>query len=251
MASQMNPAPPRNRSSRNRVLVIVIVIVLLIGAAIVGAELYARHSVVNCMTEQFESDLGSQVDIGLSAKPVLLQAIDKQVPHVTIESEGDRFGPAIGMQVNARANDIDISGSDTSAATIGNSTADVAWSTNGILETIQAQPFGALVTSVKADETDGTLSFGVGPAGLAELVVRPTLGNGDVDVQTVSAEVLGFGIPTDLVDGVVQILSAGLQIYPLGMTPNAVHVDDTGITMSLAGGSYELPPANDSQGCGI
>ncbi len=232
-------------------LVIVIVLVLVLGVAVVGAELYARHSVVNCMTEQFEADLGSQVDIGLSAKPVLLQAIDKQVPHVTIDSEGDTFGQAIGMQVHARANDIDISGTDTSAATIGNSTADVSWSANGILETIQAQPFGELVTSVKADETDGTLSFSVGPGGLAQLVVRPTLGNGDVDVQTVSAEVLGFGIPTDLVDGVVQIISAGLQIYPLGMTPNAVHVDDTGISMSLAGGTYELPPTNGDQSCGI
>src|SRR6187401_2056980 len=74
MVSQMNAAPPPTRSRRNRVLAIAVIIVVVLGAAIVGAELYARHSVVNCMTDQIEADLGSQVDIGLSAKPVLLQA---------------------------------------------------------------------------------------------------------------------------------------------------------------------------------
>src|SRR6476646_6209128 len=103
----MNAAPPPTRPHRNRVLVIVVVLAVVLAAALVGAELYARHSVVNCMTEQFEADLGSQVDIGLSAKPVLLQAIDKQVPYVQIDSADTSFGPAVDMQVHVRANDID------------------------------------------------------------------------------------------------------------------------------------------------
>jgi hypothetical protein len=155
------------------------------------------------------------------------------------------------MQVHVRANDIDINGSDTSAATIGDSTADITWSADGILATVQAQTFGGLISSVESSEADGTLTFAVGPAGLAQLVVRPVVGSGEVDVQTVSAEVLGFGIPTDLVDGVVQIISAGLQIYPLGMTPQSLDVDDTGITMSLAGGRYEVPPVTESAHCGF
>ncbi|MCX5041815.1 DUF2993 domain-containing protein [Aldersonia sp. NBC_00410] len=252
MVTQMNAPAPAPKSRRNRVLAIVIVVVVLLAAGLVGAELYARHTVVNCLTEQFEADLGSQVDIGLSAKPVLLQAIDKQVPHVTIDSADSSFGPAQDMQVHARANDIDITGTDTSAASIGNSSADIAWSADGILRTVQAQTFGGLISSVQSSAADGTLTFDVGPAGLAQLVVRPVVGNGMVDVETVSAEVLGLGIPTDLVDGVVQIISTSLQNYPLGMTPQSLVVDDTGITMSLAGGAYDVPQAtDDSARCGV
>lgn len=67
-----NPRP------RNRVLIILLVVIAVLVAALVGGELYVRNQVKTCMADQFQSELGSQVDVGLSWKPVLLQAVDKR-----------------------------------------------------------------------------------------------------------------------------------------------------------------------------
>ncbi|HEY5858513.1 MAG TPA: DUF2993 domain-containing protein [Aldersonia sp.] len=236
------------RPKRRRLTVIVGVVVLLLVAALVAAEFYVRNDVKDCLSSQFSQEIGSQVDIGLSAKPVLWQALDKQVPYVEIESADSTFGEAQDMTVRARANDIDIS--DEDAVTIGSSTADVTWTTTGILATVQAQTFGGLVTKVTSSAADGTLTFAIGPEGLAQLVVRPVIDAGLVRVETVNAQVLGFGIPTDLVNGIVEVVANGLQNYPLGMSPQTVTVTDTGIEMSLAGGAYQLPPSSQAQAAG-
>ncbi|MBD0324495.1 MAG: DUF2993 domain-containing protein [Aldersonia sp.] len=235
-------------------MIVVLVVVVALAAVLVGAELYYRQSVKSCLAEQLEAELGTQVDVGLSPKPVLLQAIDKRVPYLTVDSADSSFGPAQDMQVHVRANDIDLDGAEQGAASIGSSTADIAWSDVGILATVQEQSFGGLVSGVSTSATDGTLTFDVGPAGLAQLVVRPMILAESVDVETVSAEVLGFGIPTDLVDGIVETVGRSLQTYPLGMTPQSLDVHDNGITMSLAGGAYQLPAGeqtSSSGGCGI
>ena len=154
---------------RNRTLLIVLIVIAALVAVLISAELYVRHNVKQCMAQQLESELGSQVDVGSSWKPVLLQAIDKNVPYITVTSDDSSFGPAKDMHVTAKVNDIELT--DKGGGTIGSSTADVDWSTAGILATIQAQPFGQLVSGVTADPTAGTLSFQV--IGLAELTVRP------------------------------------------------------------------------------
>ena len=233
------------RPKRRRLKVIVGVVVLLLVATLVAAEMYVRNNVEDCLSAQFSQDIGSQVDVGLSAKPVLWQAIDNQVPYVEIESADSTFGDAKDMTVRARANDIDIS--DEDAITLGSSTADITWSTSGILATVQAQTFGGLVTKVTSSAADGTLTFTIGPEGLAHVVVRPVIDAGLVNVETVNAEVFGFGLPTDLVDGIVKVVGDSLQNYPLGMSPQTISVTDTGIEMSLSGGAFQLPPSSQAQ----
>ncbi|MER2225043.1 MAG: DUF2993 domain-containing protein, partial [Rhodococcus sp. (in: high G+C Gram-positive bacteria)] len=157
-----NPRP------RNRVLIILLVVIAVLVAALVGGELYVRNQVKTCMADQFQSELGSQVDVGLSWKPVLLQAVDKKVPYISIDSDDSSFGPATGMQVHAKVNDINLQPSAGNSGTIGSSSADVTWSTAGILATLQEQTFGGLVSGVTADSSAGTLAFDVGPVGLAK-----------------------------------------------------------------------------------
>ncbi|QTJ65575.1 DUF2993 domain-containing protein [Rhodococcus sp. ZPP] len=242
MAARTNSA-----SRSNRVLVISLIVIAALVAVLVGGELYVRHSVKSCMADQFESQLGSKVDVGLSWKPVLLQSLDKNVPYITIDSDDTKFGPAVGMQVNAQINDIRIEDTPESSGTIGSSDAHIHWSTEGILATLQQQAFGSLVSAVKADADAGTLTFSVGPAGLAELTVRPEAAGGTVQVKTVNAEILGFGLPTDLVDGIVQTLTSSLQTYPLGMQPTSLEVTDDAIEITLEGGAYTMPAAGTQQ----
>ena len=109
---------------------------------------------------------------------------------------------------------------------------------------MQEQTFGGLVSGVTADSSAATLAFDVGPVGLAKLTVKPTVTNGVVDVQTVGAEILGLGLPTDLVDGIVQTLTDSLQTYPLDMKPTKLTVTDDAIQISLEGGAYAMPVAD-------
>lgn len=250
-APQMPTAP---KPKRRKTLVISLFVVAALVVAVIGGELFVRQRATSCMESQFQSQLGSQVDVGLSWKPVLLQMAGKSIPYVTIDSSGATFGPALGMQVHARANDIEVKDSPDSSGTIGSSTADVTWKTDGILATIQSQTLGNMVTSVTPDPAAGTLEFAVGPAGLADLTVRPTVQDGQVKVETVGAEILGLGLPTALVDGIVQTLTDSLQQYPLGMAPTSLTVTDDAIEMHLEGGQYVMPPQDPNapqSGCSL
>ncbi|RVW01404.1 LmeA family phospholipid-binding protein [Rhodococcus xishaensis] len=245
--------PSAPRPKRRKALVISLIVVAALVVSLVGVELFFRNRATSCMESQFRSELGSDVSVGLSWKPVLLQ-MGGSIPYVTIDSTGPSFGPAQGMEVHARANDIQVTDSPDSSGTIGSSTADVTWSTEGILATVQSQPLGSLVDSVTADPSTGTLMFMVGPAGIADLTVRPTVQDGQVQVETVGAAILGFGLPTALVDGIVQTLTDSLQQYPLGMEPTTLAVTDDAVDLHLEGGQYVMPPQDPNAPqpeCGI
>ncbi|MBJ8347843.1 DUF2993 domain-containing protein [Antrihabitans sp. YC2-6] len=235
---------------RNRVVLISSLVVVALVAALLAGEFLARHTVKKCMAEQFETDLGTNVDIGLSAKPMLLQLVDKEVPYITVDSDDTAFGPAKDMQVHARVDDIVITDSSNSSGTIGSSSADIDWPTAGITATMQDQPLFGMITGVTANKTDGTLRFEVGP--LAELTVRPYIQGGRVEVETMNARVLVIGLPTELVDGVVKVITDSLQVYPIGMTPKSLKVTDEGLEMSLAGGNFTMPPRpSGTESCGV
>lgn len=242
MSLMSQSTAPRRRS---RVPLIAISVVVVLIVALVGGELYARNRVENCLTTQFESELGSQIDVGLGLQPVLFSLATKKFSSVDISSDDTKFGPAQDMQVQATIDDVDLTGSDTSSGQIGSSSADVTWSTEGILATLQAQGVGGIVSGVTSDPGAGTLNFGI-VGGLAQLTVKPVVQGDAIVVETVDASILGIGIPTDLADSVVKILTDSLQAYPLGMTPDALEVTDTGIHMTLSGGQYTIPVAQDS-----
>ncbi|MDX5313052.1 MAG: DUF2993 domain-containing protein, partial [Rhodococcus sp. (in: high G+C Gram-positive bacteria)] len=62
-----------------------------------------------------------------------------------------------------------------------------------------------------------------------------------IAIETVDASLFGIGLPTALVDGIVQILTESLQQYPLDMQATSVSVTDSGIAVTLEGGAYTMP----------
>ncbi|SNT39013.1 LmeA family phospholipid-binding protein [Rhodococcoides kyotonense] len=231
--------------TRSKAPLIALLVVLVLVAALLGGELYFRQQIKSCLAGQLESEIGSSVDVGIGWKPVLLSLVDKQVSSVTIDSNDARFGPAEGMVVHAEINDVNLQQSADSNGTIGSSSADIDWSTDGIAKTLQSQGIGALVSGVTADQSAGTLSFAV--AGLAQLTVKPQINGDRVEVQTVNASILGLGIPTDLVDSIVGVLTDSLQQYPLDMKPTSLTVTDNAIQLQLQGGPYTMPAAQPGQ----
>lgn len=240
----MTTSAPRRRS---RLPLVAAVVVIALVAALIGGEVYARNRVSQCLATQFQNDLGSKVDVDLGWQPVLLSLVTKSFSSVDISSDDSRFGPAQDMQVRATVNDVDLETSETSGGAIGSSTADVVWSTDGILATLQQQGIGSVVSGVTADPGAGTLRFDI-VGGLAALTVAPTVSGDTIDVRTTDASILGIGIPTDLADSVVGILTDSLTTFPLGMTPDTLTVTDTGIELTLSGGQYQIPPAQADSG---
>ncbi|MGW0245817.1 LmeA family phospholipid-binding protein [Nocardia goodfellowii] len=231
----MNTAQPPARVSRRTLTIALAVVVALLAALLIGGEAYARHRVANCVSTQFEQEMGSKIDVGFGVKPLLITYLDGKVGRVTVDSDDTKFGPAVGMVVHARFDDVEMIDSGKGGGTIGSSSADVDWSNEGIRETL-----AGLVTSVSSSKASGLLTLKV-LGGLAELEVKPVVTNGVVEVETQSAALLGLGLPTDLVQGIVDVISKSLQSYPFDMKPTEISVTDDGIAVRLIGGRSELP----------
>ena len=73
MAGVTSPA----RRSTVPLIAVSVVVVLLV--AVIGGELFVRQQIKSCLAGQLESELGSQVEVGLGFKPVLLSLVDKKV----------------------------------------------------------------------------------------------------------------------------------------------------------------------------
>ncbi|MET8653753.1 MULTISPECIES: LmeA family phospholipid-binding protein [Nocardia] len=230
----MSRKPSAFASVSRRTLVIAItVVVTLLATLVVGGEAYARHRLAGCISDQFEQEMGSTIDVGFGFKPLLISLVDGKISSVTVDSEGDKFGPAVGMVVHAKFDDLEFA--DNGGGTVGGSSADVTWSNDGIKQTL-----GDLVTGVRSSSASNMLTLDV-LGGLAQLQVQPVVRNGAVEIETKSARLLGIGMPTDLVQGIVELFSQSLQSYPMGLKPTEIKVTDNGIDVELAGGRTELP----------
>ncbi|GAA5049003.1 LmeA family phospholipid-binding protein [Nocardia callitridis] len=230
------------RTIQRRTLVIaLVVIVLLLATVLVGGEVYARHKLSRCVSTQFEQEIGSKIDVGFGAKPMLITLLDNKIGKLTVDSDDTKFGPAVDMKVHAVFNDIELQSGGAGGGTIGSSSADIDWSDDGIKQTL-----GGLVSGVHSSSGSDSLSLDV-LGGLAQLQVKPVVTNGAVKVETQSAQLLGMGLPNDLVQGIVDTFSESLQTYPLGLRPTEAEVTDSGIAVKLTGGPSELQPAQPGQ----
>ncbi|WP_245677355.1 LmeA family phospholipid-binding protein [Nocardia acidivorans] len=226
---------------KRTLLIVGLVLALIVVGGLAGGEAYARRTVENCISSQFEAQMGSKIDVSFGAKPMLLTMFDNKVGSVTVDSDDSKFGPAVGMVVHATFHDIELQDQGRAGGTVGSSEAEVTWSNDGIVKTL-----GGLVSGATSDPSSGTLNFNV-LGGLAQLQVKPKIVGDKVEVETKSAALLGFGLPTDLVSGIVDLMSESLQNYPMGLQPTKVEVTSDGLHISLKGGKTTLQ-TTDSTG---
>lgn len=229
--------PQRPKVGRRTLVIALVVVAVLLVAAIVSTEAYARHQISRCISSSFEQEMGSSIDVSFGPKPMLITYIDGKVGSVTIDSEDNKFGPAVGMVVHAEFEDIELVDRGRGGGTIGSSSAEVTWNNEGI-----AQTLGGMVSGVQSSSKTGLLTLDV-LGGLAQLEVQPMVRNGNVEVETKSAQLLGLGLPTDLVQGIVEVFTQSLQSYPLGLRAQEVKVTDDGVVVQLSGGKTQLETA--------
>ncbi|WP_280234128.1 LmeA family phospholipid-binding protein [Nocardia cyriacigeorgica] len=225
--------------SRRTLVIALIAVVALLTTVLVGGEAYARHSVASCVSRQFEKEMGSKIDVGFGAKPMLVTWVDGKLPEVNVNSDDVKFGPAVGMRVHAKFHDVEVTDNGRGGAAIGRSTADITWSNDGIGKTL-----GGLVSDVASSPTEGKLTLDV-LGGVAQVSVQPRVAADTVQVEIESAHVLGIGLPTDLVQEIADLLSQSLQVYPFEMRPTGVQVTDDGLRVQLAGGPAQMPAGTE------
>ncbi|MEU0544264.1 LmeA family phospholipid-binding protein [Nocardia sp. NPDC005978] len=233
-------SPRKGRKRRTALIIGVVVAMVLVGGLAFG-EAYARRTVENCIASQFEQQMGSKIDVSFGAKPMLVTMLDKKVGSVTVDSDDTKFGPAVGMKVHAVFNDLEMQDDGRQGGSVGSSEAEVSWSNDGIAKTM-----GGLVSGVTSDPKAGTLNFAV-LAGLAELQIKPKVVGDKIEVETVSAALLGIGLPTDLVSGIVELMTESLQSYPMGLQPTKIEITSDGLHVSLRGGPTKLEPVEGQQ----
>ncbi|WP_328388855.1 LmeA family phospholipid-binding protein [Nocardia sp. NBC_00416] len=229
--------------SRRTTVIAVVTVIVLVAAALIGGEAYARHRIASCISSQFEKEMGSEINVGFGAKPLLVTWIDGKVSRMDVDSKGDEFGPAVDMQVHAQFHNIEMPKGSNSGSSIGSSNADVSWSNAGISQTLNG-----MVSDVQSDPDTGQLTMKV-LGGFGAMQLTPQIKDGKVDIEVAQAQFLGIGVPDDLAQGVVDLMTESLQTYPLGLQPTSLRVTDNGIEVDLDGGPAELPAAEGNGSC--
>lgn len=232
-------------------MIAVLAVLLIVAVAGVGAEAYVRHRVTSCLVSSVSTAMGGSVDIGLGNRPLLLALVDKQVPSLTVDADNAAFGTPDGPQltdlrVRSRFNGVHLPGSDGRDGYLDSSAATVDWPVSSISATVRSQPVGALISQVSIDGGALQVQF---LAGVGNITLRPVVRSGQIAIETVDARVLGLGIPANLVQQLVTLLSRNLSTFPLGLTPTTVQVTDSGVHVTLAGGHADLPPLTRSGAC--
>lgn len=229
------PGPERRKRRLPAALAAIGIVILLVVVGTAAAELYYRQQVGNCVTAQAEQELGSNVSVQFGLRPLLLTRIDHRIPTVTADSDNARFGPAINMTVHARLNDIHLDETGRTA-TVGNSSAEAFWSNQAIAQTLHG-----LASDVTSSSETGIVSMTV-LGGLANLELRPHIVDHAIQVDTVSSR----GLPTTLVDDILELITQSLRTFPLDMQADSLGVTGTGIVVKLSGGHTTLHGDSDT-----
>jgi hypothetical protein len=244
------PEPPRKSPNRRGIIILVVALVAsLLVVGVVGGEIYMRHKIKECIASSF-SQVGSNVEVGLSAKPVLLQLLTGKLDYVRLQSEESTTGTVNGLTIDAKINGIKTDNGATDSAK-----AVVTWSAEGMLQTLQQQQFGQLISSLETNN-DGTIKISfVGD--IATATIRVFVENDTLQLKTEEASFFGMGIDNSIVDNILATINENLSAgnMPFGLKAKAVALDSQGLTLGLEGQDWvpsdEPPPTTTTATPGV
>lgn len=241
----------RNRFFRNPVsiLLAVIVLLLVVVAAFIGAELYARHHAESKVAGAVSCEVQDSAHVSFAATPpVLWQYITSHYTDISVETAGNQVRDAKGMKVNLDIRDIRLNGTNNSKGTIGSLNGTITWSSDGIKQSIQdAIPvLGSFVTSkVTTHPGDGTVEL----KGLLDsATVKPQIVDNGLSLQVVNLTALGSKMSTDTVQkNLDDLTSKATKNYPLGIHADSVKVTDSGVEATFSTSNATIPASSSSQ----
>ena len=225
------PAPeePARRDALSTILIVVIVVAVAL-AGLLGAELYVRHTANSIVAKAVSCVVQDSASASFGARPFLIQHFTHSYRDMTVETAGNQIREAKGMKLTLTLDDVRINPTADSAGTLGALDADVAWSTEGIKQTVQGIiPFvGGLINDVTTDPSSGTLEL---QSALGAVTVKPRVVDGGLAMEVVNVSGLGFTLPRESVQPALDVFTTALtQNLPMGIHADTVGVTDTGVT---------------------
>lgn len=247
-----------SRRSRGKIIgAIAAAVVLVLVIAAVGSELYLRNKATDCMESAFTELTGTETNVSLSRKPMLLQGFGNDIPFVQVDTV-DQPGQ---MRLHARAEGIHEDGDQSSIRSLVGSgyvpferivamskTAQTGASSsgNGAGEGASGLMQGATIESVTGNAAEGTIQVD-SAVQLAFLpipvstTIKPVLQDGRVRFEVVKANAFIFGIPADYAQQVVdQVSGSMLGSFFDDVTVTDLKVTDQGVDFAVDGRDVAL-----------
>ncbi|WP_286199248.1 DUF2993 domain-containing protein [Mycobacterium sp. ELW1] len=222
------------------VLVMVIVLAVVI-AGLLGTELYVRHEADTVVSRAVSCVVQDQADVSFGARPFLLQHLSRHYSDIHVQTAGNQIRGAKGMKLDLWLDDIRIDQTANSAGTMGSLDATIAWTKDGIKETVQnAIPFfGSLVSGVSTSPSDGTIEL---QSAMGSITTKPAISNGGLTLQVVNLTGLGFTLPRETVQPALDAFMSTLtKNLPMGIHADSVAVTDEGVTAKFVTQNATIP----------
>ncbi|KDF00526.1 hypothetical protein Y900_016635 [Mycolicibacterium aromaticivorans JS19b1 = JCM 16368] len=228
------------RDPLSMVLVVVIVLAVVI-AGLLGTELYVRHVADTVVSKAVSCVVQDQAQVSFGAKPFLIQHLTKHYNGIHVQTAGNQIRQAKGMKLDLWLDDIQLNQTSNSAGTMGSLDATIAWTSDGIKQTVQdAIPFlGSLVSGVATSPSDGTIEL---QGGLGTVTVKPAVSNGALSLQVVSLTGLGMTLPRETAQPALDAFMSTLtKNLPMGIHADSVAVTDSGVTAKFVTQNATIP----------
>jgi len=247
------PAPAKRKRRWLRdplsILLICIIVAALVIAGLIGAELYARHIANTKVAQAVACEIKDQATASFGVAPLLLwQLATKHFTNISVSTAGNQIRDAKGMKIDINIKDVRLRDTSASKGTIGSLDATIAWTSEGIKESVQngIPLLGPFVTnSVTTHPSDGTIEL---KGMLDDITAKPVVSGTGFQLQIVSFNALGVTMPKETVQSTLDDFTSNLtKNYPLGIHADSVEVTSAGVTSHFSTQNANIPTGNDGQ----
>jgi hypothetical protein len=208
-----------------------VIAVALLGAGVIGAELYARKRADDVVAAAAECEVKDKVKVSFGRSPFLLQHVTGHYTNISIHTAGNQIRAGKGMKADITVNDVTLHDSAKSKGTIGAVDATIVWTSDAIKETVEdGVPFvSGLVNSVTTNPGAGTIELS-GALGLGSLTLKPQIADGGLSLQVVKVTAMGATVPHETAQVALDAFTSKLmKDYPLGIRADNVQVTNEGV----------------------
>jgi hypothetical protein len=225
------------------VILVLVIAVALLGAGLVGAELYARKRGADIVAAATECELKDKVQVSFGSSPFLLQHATGNYTDISIHTAGNQIRDGKGMKADITVNDVTLHDNGKSKGTIGAMNATIVWTSNAIKETVQdGLPFvSGLVESVRTNPSAGTIQLS-GPLGLGTVTLKPQIADGQLSLEAVKVTAMGALVPHETAQAALDVFTSKMmKDYPLGIRAENVQVTNDGVVAHFSAHNAVIP----------
>jgi len=228
------------------IVLVVVIVIALAAAGLLAGELYARSRADEVVARAAQCVVQDNATVSFGAlPPFLMQHISGHYTNIHFETAGNQIRQAKGMKVNVVIKDVRLEDTANSSGSIGSLVANVAWSSQGIKDTIQnAIPLiGSFVTGVTTNPSAGTIEL---QGALGSITAKPAVVDNGISLQVTELTGLGFTLPRETVQPALDAFTSQLtKNYPLGIHADSVQVTDSGVVSQFSTQNASMPKGNE------